>query len=113
MTLLRRALSTSGAKVVLVTGLLILAFQAWVLVQAPAKIDDGLAATANQRGQVAAEVELDFPPERFHILHLQDYGRIRRTSGNVVEMRGLTMDDVRTLSKTVWIRAIRPASDDS
>jgi hypothetical protein len=113
MTLLRRALSTTGAKVLLFTGLLILAFQAWVLLEAPAKIDEGLAATANQRGQVAAEVELDFPPERFHILHLQDYGRIRRTAGNVVEMRGLTMEDARTLSRTFWVRAIRPASDDS
>ncbi len=51
---------------------------------------------------------LGFPPERFHVLQLQDYGRIRGTEGNVLHLRGVTQADIDEMARKYWIKQILP-----
>jgi hypothetical protein len=109
MRLLRRAFTSTGGRTVLVVLVAMLVFQVWILVQAPRKIDERVQELDDTRGRVNVEVELAFTPERFHILVIQQHGRIRRTRGEIVEVHRITMDGVHALARRHWVRAIRPA----
>jgi hypothetical protein len=107
MPLLRRLLRTTGARVVMFGAAVALAFQIWVAIEAPQKLDPAIEGSLDERGQTNLDVELGFPPERFHILHLQEHGRIRQTSGNVVELRSVSYESAQRLARTYWIEEIR------
>lgn len=107
MPLLRKLLTTTGARMLMIGVLLAVSYQVWLTAQAGGKLDAAIESSVDARGQVNLEVELGFPPERFHILHLQDHGRIRRTDGNVVELRSVSLDSTQQLARTYWIREIR------
>jgi hypothetical protein len=112
VSLLRRVLrtlvKTTGGQVLIVVVVAYLIFQAWSVVQAGPKIDNRIPQLVDQRGRVNVRVELNFRPERFHILTLQDYGRVTGTDGNTVEVRGITLDGVRDLARKYWVRRIEP-----
>ena len=67
----------------------------------------GLAALADPRcaGKISPElggasekvnvlVDLPFPPERFHVLVFQTYGRVSGTEDNAIELRGVKRTDL-------------------
>lgn len=112
MLLLRRLMRTTGAQVLVAVVLAYLLFQAWSIVQAGPKIDDRVPQLVDRRGRVNVRVELNFRPERFHILAMQDYGRVTGTDGNAVEVRGITLDGVRDLARKYWVRRIDPLVED-
>lgn len=111
MALLRRLLRTAGARTLLGIVSIYAIWQVFVTIQAPLKIDDAVASTVDQRGRVDVSVKLGFPPVRYHILVIQDYGRISRTSGETVEVRSVELEDVRELARFYWVDSISPLAD--
>jgi hypothetical protein len=110
MRLLRRLLRTQAGRTLFVVLVCYGAYTLWAMYQAEGKIHDDVPALVDERGRVDVEVELAFSPERFHILVIQDHGRIRRTLGDVVHVRA-ELDDLRRLARRHWIVEIRPAED--
>lgn len=106
--LLGRLLRTTGGRTVVSLVALYLAFQAVMYVIAPAKIDPAVARQADAQGRVDVVVELNFAPERFHILVLQDFGRVTGSQGNSVEVRGIRLSGVQEVARKFWVRSVRP-----
>lgn len=111
MRWLARILATRRGRIVASLVLLYLLWQAWLTLDAPRKIAPDLARTASGRGTVDVLVTLPFPPERFHILTFQRYGRISGTSGNTAEVRGVRLEVVRDLARHYWVRRLEPMPD--
>lgn len=104
----RRVLGTVGGRTLAALLVLVLAYQAWIAVTAAGKVADGVGDDPDQRGRFAVDVVLDFPPERFHILELQEYGRVRGTTDNVLHLHMVTSDAVDAMARKYWIEEIRP-----
>ncbi len=85
---------------------LLLAYQVWLSVQAIGKVDDGVGTDPAPNGRFSVDVRLDFPPERFHILELQQHGRIAGSDGNVVHLRSVSPEGVDALARMYWIDEI-------
>jgi hypothetical protein len=81
-------------------------WQVWLAVQAAPKIPPDLASRAGPRGTVDLQVQLRFPPERFHILMFQRFGRVSGTDGRVVELRGVPVARVREIARFYWVERI-------
>jgi hypothetical protein len=108
MTLLRRILGSTGGKTAATLLVLYCAWQAWSYATAPGKIAPGVEERVAPDGAVNVLVELRFPPERFHTLELQRYGRVSGSEGDAVEVRRATMGGVRAVARRYWVRQIRP-----
>jgi hypothetical protein len=109
MRLVRSFLRSTGGRTVVLVSAFIIGYQGWLTAQASGKVDPDVAYAVDARGQIDLEVELAFPPERFHILYLQKHGRIRRTVGNVVEVHSVKYGAIGDFARNYWIRSIRPA----
>ena len=106
----RRFLGTIGGRTLAVLIVLVLAYQVWIGVTAATKVADGVGDQTDSRGRFAVDVELGFVPERFHVLELQQYGRIRSTDGPVLHLHSVTQSGVDAMARKYWIKEIRPAS---
>ena len=87
-------------------------YQVWIGAQAAGKVDPAVYEQADEDGELAIEVSLDFPPERFHILEIQKFGRIRRVEGNTVELHSVLPEGVGSLARRYWISHIEPLTQD-
>lgn len=97
---------------ILTTALLLyLLWQVWLTIEAPRKIAPDLDRLVSPRGTVDLLVTLPFPPERFHILVFQRFGRISGTSGNTAEVRGVKLKAVSDLARYYWVRKVEPVQD--
>ena len=65
-----------------------------------APIEPLSASRANYR------VTLDFPPERFHQLFLQDRGRMVGVHGDVVDMMDVEPAALRDIARQYWVASI-------
>jgi hypothetical protein len=107
MRLLRRFLSSTGARVAYVLLAATLVYQGWMAYEAPRRIEPGLLAAAAKNGSVSVLIRLPFPPEHFHILMVQEYGRVRGVTGNTIRMAEIDEDGIRTLARHFyWIQHI-------
>ncbi len=104
----RKVLGTVGGRTLAVLIVLVLVYQVWIGVTSATKVADGVGDETDARGRFAVDVELGFPPERFHVLELQQYGRIRSTDGNVLHLRSVTQSDLDAMARKYWIKEIRP-----
>lgn len=95
----------------LVVVLLVVVYQVWINVQAVGKVADGVGVEANERGRFTVDVRLGFPPERFHILELQDHGRISGTDDMVVHLRSVSPAGVDALARMYWVEEITPGEE--
>jgi hypothetical protein len=82
-----------------------LAWQLWLTLAAPGKIAAGLTADGEK---VNILVTLPFPPERFHVLVLQRFGRVSGTENNSVEVRGVRSTDLTAVARPYWVRRVEP-----
>lgn len=82
------------------------AWQIWLSVAAPAKISPDLAKAEAEKVNVL--VTLPFPPERFHVLVFQRYGRVSGTHENSVELRGVPAKNLRAVARPYWVRKVEP-----
>jgi len=105
--MLGRAARTRAGRVVLAGLVLAGAWHAWLEVQAAGKIPPTLVASASPRGTVDLRVTLRFPPERFHVLMLQQFGRVSGTTGESVEVRSVPVGRVRAIARFYWVRRIK------
>jgi hypothetical protein len=56
----------------------------------------------------SVRVELDFPPEYYHLRKLQETGTVAGVSGHSVRVLQLSPDQVRQLSQLYWIKRLEP-----
>jgi hypothetical protein len=97
---------------ILILALLVsLVWQAWLSIEAPGKIAPDINHAVSSRGTVDLLVTLPFPPERFHILVFQRYGRVSGTSENTAEVRGVKLTDVTGLARYYWVRRVEALPD--
>lgn len=108
--IVRRVLGTVGGRTLVTLLVLVVAYQMWIAFGALGKVADGVGEGADLRGRFAVDVVLGFPPERFHILDLQEYGRVRGTTGNVLHLHLVTQDGVDAIARKYWIEEIRPGT---
>jgi hypothetical protein len=109
---LRRLLARRSVRVLLLLMLLVGAWQGWLDYQAGPKIPPDLERYASPRGTVDLLVILRFPPERFHILTFQRFGRVSGTRDNAVEVRSVPLERVRQIARFYWVRRIAPLQED-
>lgn len=81
------------------------AWHAWLWLAAPGKISGDFAADPDR---VNLRVTLPFPPERFHVLVFQRYGRVSGTQDNSVEVRGVKRADLRSVARHYWVKKVEP-----
>jgi hypothetical protein len=95
-----------GSRPVYVTLALVLLFavaEAWSYATADAKIaPDLLAATAPAN----AIVRLRFVPEKFHMLLLQELGRVESSDGRDVRMLDVAPGRLRAFARHYWVASI-------
>ncbi len=80
-----------------------LGWQLWLTLAAPQKDRAGLYGRA--RREVNVLVTLPFPPERFHVLAFQRYGRVSGTQDNSIEVRGVRQADLNAVARPYWVTA--------
>ncbi|NEE02927.1 hypothetical protein [Phytoactinopolyspora halotolerans] len=107
----RTLIGTIGGRTLIGLIVLIVGYQVWLTASAGGKIADGVTDEPDRRGQYSIDVELGFPPERFHILEMQSYGRIRGTTENVIHLNGVMEDEIDAIARKYWVEEIRPGED--
>jgi hypothetical protein len=80
-----------------------IAWQLWLTLAAPGKVAPELWA---QTPRVNVLVTLRFPPERFHVLIFQQYGRVSGTHDDAVEVRAVQQTDLRSLARPYWVKKV-------
>lgn len=104
--LLRAALRSTQGRIVLAALLCALAWQVWLSVEAPRKLAPALAQATGAKVNIL--VTLPFPPERFHVIAFQRYGRVSGTQDNVVEIRGVNKADLTKVARPYWVVKVDP-----
>jgi hypothetical protein len=82
------------------------AWQGWLQLATPGKIDARLSRTG--RDPVDVVVTLPFPPERFHVLTFQRFGRVSGTADHQLELRGVRPSDLGAVARPYWVRRVEP-----
>jgi len=105
MKLLDALLRSPKGRFLIATLACYLAWQAWLSHAAPEKIAAGLTAGGDK---VNILVTLPFPPERFHVLALQRFGRVSGTEGDSIEVRGVKSTELTAVARPYWVRRVEP-----
>jgi hypothetical protein len=105
MSFVRAILNSTRGRIVLGALACCLAWQGWLSVAAPGKIAVGLNTEAKK---VNILVTLPFPPERFHIIFFQRYGRVSGTQDNSIEVRGVKKTDLQRVARPYWVTRVEP-----
>ncbi len=104
--MLHRTVHSGTGRVLILAALLVAGWHVWLAAQAGPKIPRDLATFASGRGTVDLRVTLRFPPERFHILMFQTFGRISGTEGDSIDVRGVPIRRVQDIGKLYWVKEI-------
>ena len=105
MKLVRAVFASTPGRLLIAALAAYLAWQLWLSYAAPGKIAAGLTAGP---GKVNILVTLPFPPERFHVLALQRFGRVSGTEGNSIEMRGVNTTELAAVARPYWVTKVEP-----
>ena len=108
MKLLGAILASTRVRIVLGVLAAYLVWQAWLSFAAPAKV---AAELREGKPRVNVLVTLAFPPERFHVLEMQRFGRVSGTEDNSVEVRGVKQDDLNAVARPYWVRRVGVMED--
>jgi predicted acyl esterase len=108
---LRRLLASRAGRTGAIALVGILAWQGWLAQQAAVKTPPDLGAYVSERGTVDLRVTLRFPPERFHVLMFQRFGRVSGIEGDTIEVRGVSPRRVREIARFYWVKTIVPFRD--
>jgi len=55
---------------------------------------------------------LPFTPDRFHVIAMQQFGRVSGTEDTSIEVRGVKRDDLSSLARPFWVKRIEPLKGD-
>ncbi|NNM72913.1 hypothetical protein [Enterovirga aerilata] len=108
MRLARAILASNKGRIVLALLAGYLGWQGWLTLAAPGKVAPELKAG---QPRVNVMVTLPFPPERFHVLEMQRFGRVSGTEDNSVEVRGVRQDDLNAIARPYWVRRVGPMEE--
>jgi hypothetical protein len=108
MKILRAAVTTGRGRLILGVVSLYCGWQLWLTLAAPGKVAGELRSG---QPRVNVQVTLSFPPERFHVLAMQRFGRVSGTEKNSVEVRGVKRDDLNTVARPYWVRSVDPMEE--
>ena len=87
---------------------LYLLFQGYLFIAAPNKIAPELVKSEDKQNVL---VTLRFPPERFHVIAFQRYGRVSGTLDNSIELRGVARENLRAVARPYWVQKVEPIGD--
>jgi hypothetical protein len=107
MKLLRAILGTGRGRLLRAAALLGLVWQGWLSAVAPGKVAPSVVESSPTR-KVNVRVTLPFPPERFHVLAFQKFGRVSGTQDNTVELRGVNKADLSSVARPYWVKKVEP-----
>jgi hypothetical protein len=83
--------------------LLAAAWMSWLYATADAKIAPDLLIGT---GPKDLTVQLRFPPEKFHMLLLQELGRIQSVNRSTVQMLDVPPERIRAFARHYWVASI-------
>lgn len=101
----RAVLRSTQGRVALALLVAWIGYEAWLSWSAPGKIAEGIPT---DRDKVHLLVTLPFPPERFHVMVFQRFGRVSGTDGNTIEVRGVQRTDLTRLARPYWVSRVEP-----
>jgi hypothetical protein len=100
--------STQG-RIVFAGILLYAVWQMYLGGSAPGKVAESLR---EGKGKVNVQVVLPFTPDRFHVIAMQQFGRVSGTEDTLIEVRGVKRDDLSGLARPFWVKSIEPLKGD-
>jgi len=100
--------STQG-RIVFAGILLYAVWQMYLGGSAPGKVAEILR---EGKGKVNVQVVLPFTPDRFHVIAMQQFGRVSGTEDTSIEVRGVKRDDLSGLARPFWVKSIEPLKGD-
>ena len=106
MSLVRDALRSTRGRIVLGGVAAIVAWKVALVLIAPTKVADGFKPDA--QGRVHARVTLTVPPERFHVLAFQPFGRVSGTQETSIDVRNVRSTELNALARPYWVRRVEP-----
>jgi hypothetical protein len=106
----RALLASPKGRVLLLALACYCAWQGWLTIRAPAKLAPGLASRGGPADVVDVVVTLPFPPERFHVLALQQFGRVSETEQHRLELRGVRSSDLTAVARPYWVTRVEPVA---
>jgi hypothetical protein len=106
MTLLLRALRSTGGRTLVVIVVLWLGWQLYLALSAGGKIAPAVDDEVGTGRPVSISVTLDFAPERFHTLELQEFGRVAGVHDNTVDLRNVAPGAVDDIARIYWVESI-------
>jgi hypothetical protein len=95
---------------IVLTGLfLYVIWQIYLGFSASGKVD---AILRDGKNKVNVQVILPFTPDRFHVMAMQQFGRVSGTEDTSIEVRGVKRDDLSSLARPFWVKRIEPLKGD-
>lgn len=95
---------------IVLTGLFLYAiWQSYLGFSASGKVD---ASLRDGKNKVNVQVILPFTPDRFHVMAMQQFGRVSGTEDTSIEVRGVKRDDLSSLARPFWVKRIEPLKGD-
>jgi hypothetical protein len=109
MKIWQSVLQSTQGRLVLAGLLLLAAWQTYLSLSAPGKVAASLRQGAPK---VNVMVVLPFTPDRFHVMAMQQFGRVSGTEETSIEVRGVKQEDLSRLARPFWVRSIDPLKGD-
>jgi len=106
MGLMRDAVRSTRGRIVIGAIVLLVLWKLALALLAPTKVASGL--TPNARGQVNVLVTLTCTPERFHVLAVQQFGRVSGTQDRSIELRGVQVANLNAVARPYWVQRVDP-----
>ena len=82
------------------------AWEAFIRLSAPGRIDPALAQALGRGPAVNVAVTLGFAPEDFHIRVFQTHGVVSGVRGTTVLLDRVREEDVQRIARYYWVRRI-------
>src|SRR5579864_6245769 len=82
---------------------LVAVWSAWLHISGDAKVSPILLRNGDRKDVV---IELRFPPEKFHMLLLQELGRIQSVNGRNIHVLEVSPARIREFARHYWVASI-------
>ena len=109
MKLMHSIVQSNRGKTVLAGLFLYIVWQLYLVFSASGKVD---ASLRDGKTKVNVQVILPFTPDRFHVMAMQQFGRVSGTEDTSIEVRGVKRDDLSSLARPFWVKRIEPLKGD-
>jgi hypothetical protein len=109
MTLWHSIWRSNRGRLVLAGLFLYAIWQIYLGVSASGKV---VASLRDGKNKVNVQVILPFTPDRFHVMAMQQFGRVSGTEDTSIEVRGVKRDDLSSLARPFWVKRIEPLKGD-